>query len=183
MNKVYELEKGGLDELIKDIEFYKHSLQETNKKITDDLSELGFNFIKSNVGLAQEEDQRTDVLTQTIVRKSGTKNSQTRTIVNASPKVAFSEFGYGMKGEQSPYQFNEFIDSSRAGYVGYNLDTPAKRTDASGNKYWFYRNSFGELMKSYGEMPSNLFYYASRAILTSIDNVLRARLGNLWGKR
>lgn len=180
MDKTYILEEGGLDALIIDIERYKKQLIEANIQLADDLVETGRLYVQSNAYSAPEPEQVVALLIETEVSKQGTSLTQKRVLSNNSTKATFAEFGYGIVGKESPYQYDDFIDRARSNYLEYDVDSPAKKTDVMGRRFWFYRDMLGELKKSYGEQPTNLFYFAGQIIKTSVENIARIRFGNLW---
>lgn len=174
----YDLLNGGLEKLQKDLDNYVNYLTYANMELVSTLSSIAKNDIVSNASRAYEIEQRIDLNTRTVVEthKRGKYISSDR-VVNDSPKATFAEFGYGVLGANSEYSHGDFLDRYAIGWYGYNIDTPNKLPNGS----WFYTDVFGERHNTFGAVPRNIFYNASRKVIDSFPYVSR-NIFNRWSK-
>lgn len=181
--KQYELGKKGFDQLIKDLDKLERELIVANDLITQELATITYDEVRKNAYRANEPLIVTEILSKTEILNEQSGKTSSKIVYTNSPKATFAEFGYGIVGQENPYVYDDFINKSNAGYIGYNIDTDAKKTDDNGRQYWFYRDESNRLMKSYGEVPLNIYYDASVTVLSRIEEVLKRRLGNIWGNK
>lgn len=174
----YDALNGGLEQLAKDLQDYANYLTYANNEIVNELAKVGEQYIIENSGIAKEVEQQIDLSTKTHAQpKSFGKYVSKSKIVNDSNKAAFSEFGYGIIGASSPYSHNDFLNMYSAGYIGYDIDSPAKRPDRS----WWYTDAFGIKHNTMGALPTNLFYRAGQKIKQNFPSVAQ-RILSRWNK-
>lgn len=189
-NGTYDIFKGDLNVLLKDLEDYKQNLIKSNDEIVDELSKVAYIDILSNASQAHESAQVQDIseLTSRYVEEQGEQASIV--ITNPSPKVVFAEFGYGIVGKQSPYRGGTIFDMQKAGWQGYDLegkpredkgydiDSKRKLPDRS----WFYRDRMARLLRTQGEKPTHIWFNASQLVIQEaskvVSEVFERNLGN-----
>ena len=156
----YDILNGGLEQLQKDLLELQNELTLANQETVEKLSLIGLQEIMNDASSAKEMDIERDLKQSYIHKGRRTKNVASNRIKNDSQKATFNEFGYGIIGAMSPYQHDDFINMSKAGYRGYSLYSPNKNSNGS----WFYRDSLGTKHWTFGEAPRNTFYKAGQRI-------------------
>lgn len=179
MKQNYDVFKGEMNDLLKDIEAFKLSLIEANNEISQEVSSIIRNNIISNASQATEEAQRTDIASLTNVMPI-TQGQEAESIVfNTSVKATFAEFGYGIIGKGSPYMGNSIFDMQKAGWQGYDLDSKRKFEDRS----WFYRDRNGQLLRSSGAIPTHIWFNSVQLVMNNVDKIVSAILERKLNKK
>lgn len=176
-NRKYDIANGGLEQLIVDLEGLKKSLSQFNNQLADDLINETLKNVQLNASSASEEEQVDDIMNKNVITRGSIGNEkQIRTLVNESPKAVFAEFGYGIVGSKSPYNYNDFIDMKKADWLGYDKDSIYKQFDRS----WYYYNRNGQLVHTSGSKPKNIFYRASVYTKRMLSTIAIKAFGNRW---
>ena len=146
-------------------------------ELVTELSQLAKNDIMLNAGNADEFEQTLAIYSETqVIPMARSKYTSSDKIVNNNPKSVFTEFGYGIVGQGSPYTHEDVFNMSNAGWEGYNLPTSAKRLDGS----WWYTDMFGNKHYTKGAYPKNIFFNAYEQVRTNalfIANKIFGRVG------
>lgn len=143
----------GINDLIKEVERYKNSLEYKARLLAETLSERGVEIARVNI--ANYDAIFTGELIQSIHKeyKSSLKNGAIFVIKADSEHAVYVEFGTGQMGEEAgyPYPLPTGINwQYNSGKTIFQLDT--------GEYGWFYPGDDGNWYFTMG-MPSRPFMY------------------------
>lgn len=175
--KTYDIASGDFGALIDDLEEFKKQLIQFNEELVDGLTQDVLTNVMMHGQEASEPEQREDVINRNRIENlQSSSQYQARLLINDSYHAVFAEFGYGIIGKASPYQYNDFLKMSDAGWKGYDLNTIYKRPDRS----WFYVNRYGEQRVSSGATPKNIFYKSTRETRRNLEKIVNSIFKNRW---
>ena len=177
MRQSYDLFKGGLEQLEKDLIEWEKTLLQVNNLFVNDLANTTKEHIIANSSLASEPDSASDIASKNVIEPLGMLEPYKvgMLVYNTSNKLTFEEFGFGIVG-QGTYNHDEFINqSSTKGWQGYNIDSPRKLPDRS----WFYRDRQGTLHRSSGVQAKHILFYSNQETIMKVPSIFARYKGRL----
>lgn len=165
-----ELSDKGIDDVIKKLNSLKKGFEEADKKIVKDMAEFVEKETSNNLSATSYKDGNEDATAYSQIEgnkaKAGMRGSQ----------VLYDEFGTGTKGANSPHPQKENFSLN-----AYNSGKRIK-VSKTGELFWFYRNSSGELVKTQGIPAGKQVFNASVMLKGKKNQIIKKRVGEVISK-
>lgn len=167
-----------LDKLLSN---FSNNLDNVNKKVMDDLSELALSEMKKNYSAAEFQPGNSETMSFSI------EDDESGKIVKMSgPQAAYSEFGTGTQGELSPhpkkseYPLNAYNSGKTIRPAQKDIITDNFEFISAGSLYWTYTGEDGQKHYTQGIPAQKEVFDAGQTVLKKMNSIIKERLGEMF---
>lgn len=166
-----KLSYDSVEEVKNKIKQLKGDLQNSSKKITEDMAELCSQQIISNYNACPYTDGNDDA--SFIKNKKGNK----RIVGVKGSQVLYREFGTGTEGLNAPHPIKKYYNLK-----DYNSGSQIRVNSKNGELYWIYIDKEGKPVYTQGIPAGKEVYNASVILKGKKISIIKKRVGEALSK-